>query len=404
MPVSSRCKALLLTLFIGAAASSEEPPASEPTSPPAQAGNSNPETKSHGFDALGVPLLSFNSDTGFGFGAAGGAFFYSPGYSPFRASVSAQVFFTTLGQQNHFIQLDLPKLFLGLRVESRIEYRRDLFSPYYGVGNFAAPGANYDTQLRRFGYDRTRPAAFVRFRGKPLGDKKPLQTYVGLRAQANSIQTYPGSLLSEQQSRGIHGGWNNQLQVGALWDTRDDENVTTRGGMEELAYRVSGDATGSTFRYYGFHFTERRFAPIGRRVVLAERVTGDALFGQVPFFDWNAFGGISDAEGIGGISSTRGVPLDRYGGNYKVFSNTEVRVHVWDFEFLKQTINVGVLALFDFGRVWQPRVDNGPWSAFHGGAGAGLRLTRREAVVRFDYAVDTDDGRQAFYVAFGQMF
>jgi len=34
------------------------------------------ESRDHGFDAMGVPLLSYNSDTGFGYGAVGGIYVY----------------------------------------------------------------------------------------------------------------------------------------------------------------------------------------------------------------------------------------------------------------------------------------------------------------------------------------
>ena len=46
----------------------------------------------------------------------------------------------------------------------------------------------------------------------------------------------------------------------------------------------------------------------------------------------------------------------------------------------------------DFGRVWHP------------GIGGGLRLSRRAAVVRMDYARSTESGRRRFYPTFGHMF
>ena len=371
---------------------------------PASAPPTMGKEREHGVDALGLPLVSFNSDTGIGYGAAGGAFFYAPGFFPFRAGLSAQVFFTSKGQQNHFLQLDFPKLFAGLRTEGRFEFRRDLFEPYYGAGNQSSPGANIDTHLKQFSYDRIRPAAFVRFRARPFGPQHPLQPYFGLRVQTNVVRTYENSLLAAQQPLGISGGFNNQLVLGALWDTRDDENDTHRGGMEEVVVRVSDRSLGSRYRYVGFHLEERRFVPVGRRLVVAERVAFDALVGAVPFYEWIQFGGISDAEGLGGLSSVRGVPLDRYGGNLKAFSNTELRFEFLGFPLLGVRTTLGGLATFDFGRTWQPGLAAGPWYAWHSAAGGGLRLARRAAVVRFDWAVALDDGRQALYVAFGQLF
>ena len=67
----------------------------------------------------------------------------------------------------------------------------------------------------------------------------------------------------------------------------------------------------------------------------------DYQFGEVPFFEWGTVGGLSAAEGIGGQSSVRGVPRLRFGGNVKVFSNTELRFYVWDFPLLGQRTRVG---------------------------------------------------------------
>jgi hypothetical protein len=40
----------------------------------------------------------------------------------------------------------------------------------------------------------------------------------------------------------------------------------------------------------------------------------------------------------------------------------------------------------------------------HPGLGAGVRLARRAAVLRFDYALATETWRQGVYVTFGHMF
>src|SRR5688572_6392154 len=79
--------------------------------------------KEQGFDAVGVPLLSFNSDLGFGYGAVGGAYIYGPGYRPYRHGLALQAFFTTRGVQNHWLRYDGPRLIGSARLEARVEWR-----------------------------------------------------------------------------------------------------------------------------------------------------------------------------------------------------------------------------------------------------------------------------------------
>ncbi len=360
--------------------------------------------KERGFDALGVPLLSFNSDVGVGYGAVGGAYFYSPGYRPYRYGLALQTFFTTRGIQNHWLRYDGPNLIGNTRVEARVEWRRELATPYFGPGNNAVPTFDDDPNDRRFSFERVAPAAWVRIRPNPFGETHPFKPYLGYGYRWNTIRPIADSLLSEDAPLGMGGGPTGQLLAGALWDTRDDENDTTRGGAEELSVRLAAVATGSRYTFAGLTASERRFWSLSPRAVLAQRLTVDYLFGQVPFFEWNNIGGVNYIEGIGGMGSVRGVTRNRYGGNLKAVSNTELRVNAFSVPLLGQEMKVGALAFVDFGRAWHPGIDGGPWYAWHPGVGGGVRVARRAAVLRFDYALATETGHPGLYITFGQMF
>jgi outer membrane translocation and assembly module TamA len=209
--------------------------------------------------------------------------------------------------------------------------------------------------------------------------------------------------LEATQPTGIGGGNDGQVFAGLINDTRDYEPDPSRGGVEELTFRGSGAITLSHFHYTSASFVERRFWSLSSRLVFAQRVWLDALFGEVPYFELSDLGGLG-AEGIGGASSVRGVPRDRYIGNYKALSNSELRWHITDFRLLKGTFKLGGVGFFDIGRVWQPDVDNGSFWLWHPGVGAGVRVVRRAAVFRMDYAVATQDGRSALYITFGHIF
>ncbi|HLL54589.1 MAG TPA: BamA/TamA family outer membrane protein [Myxococcaceae bacterium] len=360
--------------------------------------------KERGVDGLAVPLLSYNSDQGWGYGGVGGAYIYSPGYRPYRHAVSAQTFFTTFGIQNHFLRYDGPRLLGPVRVEARLEYRRELVSPYLGAGNLSAPGVRGDQQDRGYGWDRSAPGGWVRGRFRPAGDDSPFELYGGYGYRSTRVRTYEGSLLLAERPRGLEGGPTGQVMLGAVWDTRDDESDPTRGQMTEVGARLADRVTGSGYRYGGLTASTRHYFRLGPRFVLAQRVMADHLFGDVPFFEWSTVGGLVGAEGLGGMSTLRGVPRNRYVGNTKVMSNTELRVQAFQFPLLGEPLRVSGLVLFDAGRLWHPGTDDGAWYRIHTGVGAGVRLARRAAVLRLDYALAPEMLRQGVYVSFGHMF
>lgn len=361
-------------------------------------------TRQSGVDALAVPLLSFNSDVGVGYGAAGGAIIYGKGYFPYKYSLSAQVFFTTHGIQSHFIHIDAPNLIGPVRIESKLEYRHDLFAPYFGPGNESSPGVIGNRRERQFSYDLHSPTGMARARWRPLGDATPLEVSAGYMYEQITIKEYGGSLLSEQNPIGVLGGPNGMVLYGISWDTRDFETNPSKGAFYELAFRSAGSLTGSRYAYSGITLNLRQYVPIGDKVVFAQRVVADFLLGNVPFYEWSRIEGPTTIEAIGGMTSVRGVPRQRFQGDFKVISNSEVRYNFWGFPLLKQRVDLGVVGLVDLGRVWQPGIPDGPWYQWHPGVGAGLRAARRAAVARLDWGLDTENGRQAIYITFGQMF
>lgn len=389
--------ALLLTTLATATAAPSAAPS--PTPAPVE-----PAKKERGVDAIVLPLVSYNSDLGFTYGGVAGAYLYAPGHAPYQHGIALQAMFTSRGQQSHYLRYDGPQLIGPMRLELRLEYRRELRSPFYGAGNLSAQDFKGDENQERFNYQKGSPGAWVRLRGRPWGETHPLQSYLGYSWRYTEVDPFEASVLQELKPVGIEGGATGQLMAGVLWDTRDNEADPMGGGVEELSLRVSGTATGSRYQYAGVTLSERRFWRLGPRVLLAQRLTLDVLFGEVPFFEWVNTGGVSGSEGIGGMSSVRGIERNRFAGNIKAFSNTELRFRAFDFNLFKAPVTVGGVAFVDLGRVWHPGVSDGPWWKWHPGVGGGLRLARRAAVVRFDYAISPETGRQRMYLNFGHMF
>lgn len=370
-----------------------------------QAAASDEEPKGIRFQGIALPLVNFSTDMGFGYGAVGGAYFYHPDFKPFRYSIALQAFWTTRKIQNHYLRLDAPDLIKGVRPELRVEYRRELFSPFFGLGNRSAQGFSGSLAAPAVNYERTFPGIWARVRFNPFGADHPFEPWVNAEYQNYDIGVLPGSALEREQPVGVAGGKSGQLGVGVLWDTRDNEISSTQGGAEEVAFRFSSRWTLSDYTWGAVTLVERRFWRLaGPRLVLAQRIVFEWAFGDVPFFELANYGGIQGGEGIGGMSSVRGVPRNRYQGEIKLFSNTELRWNPFDFSLLGERITAGAIAFFDAGRVWERGFDNGPLWLFHPGAGVGLRFSADAAVARIDAGLELETKRLGLYISLGQSF
>ncbi|HZX42837.1 MAG TPA: BamA/TamA family outer membrane protein [Myxococcaceae bacterium] len=364
--------------------------------------------KDSGFDFVPIPVASFNSDTGFGFGLVLLAYFYAKDYRPYRHGFTAQFFATTTGFQGHYITWDAPHLLGPVRVEARLEFHKDLYAPYYGPGNHTFPGQFLDGPDKFFGYLNVWTSDWIRFRIKPLGDAAPLTLYAGYQYRYFWITPYAGSNLDQERPNGVTGGRNGAGVAGILFDTRDDEQNTHSGFLVQAAARMARPWTGSQFSYQGVTFGTRIFFSLGTpRLVLALHGEVDHLWGDVPFWEWNQLGGISSVEGLGGLDTVRGVPRNRYGGNTKALGNVELRWATVEIPWGPAPLQIGLSGFFDTGRVWQPGQPNGTFfdhDQWHSGAGGGLRLMRRAAVIRADFGFDLETKRTGVYIAFGQLF
>ncbi len=93
--------------------------------------------KLEGFKITGLPLVSFSSDDGFGYGLRIFGTNYVENIEPFDYQMYAQYYKTTLGYEYH--ELSLDKLgFLGspYRVKFNTGFARTLNAQWYGRGNF----------------------------------------------------------------------------------------------------------------------------------------------------------------------------------------------------------------------------------------------------------------------------
>jgi outer membrane protein assembly factor BamA len=354
-----------------------------------------------------VPLAGGDTDIGIGAGAIASVARPAPGDALFRWKLEASAFGSLKRQEDAFtspyqdiyVMLTRKDLAQGrMRLEFRLAYTRESNLRYYGLGN-AAPAPAEDRAARDF-FTRIHPAAFVRARIQLTG---PMQLLIGTMYMHNQLEFGPEStllrdagmgsdevrsLLKVNTDHGLH-----LLEAGLTYDSRDNEVDPTRGQHHRFDVRASPfESPALPYRYVGLSASLSGFVPLGERVVLAARVVGDVMLGNVPFYELSRF---DETSAIGGPKYIRGVPSNRYWGKRKFMTNFEARVGIVEFGIGSSRYELGAAAFFDAGRVWadmgrHEELDGIGWD-FKYGTGGGIRLRKGKTfVLRGDVAWSPD--------------
>jgi len=376
---------------------------------PAQAADPTARA-STGREIVGLPALNFDSDEGFGYGALVELYDYGRGVRPYRFTLQPTVFLTTKGRRDVTVFFDAPELIgAGWRLSAFAGREQQLATPYYGVGNAtvhdAALEEGANPYFYRFGRTRLRATADVQHSVATHS-----RLLIGSGVSRSTIDLTPfdsGTTLLATERGGVTPAptRENYLRVGYIYDTRDQEIGATSGTwMEALVQHVT-PMLGATSRYTRVTATVRHYVPVTRRVVFAQRVVLQDVDGDVPFHELATIqSSFKPQEGLGGASSIRGLPKNRYVGNALVLSNSELRWHAADFKLNRKPSHLVFTSFLDAGRVWDADVRSSTMTrGLHAGYGAGTRLGLGESFV---VAVDGGHSSEstAVYIGLGYLF
>jgi hemolysin activation/secretion protein len=146
--------------------------------------------------------------------------------------------------------------------------------------------------------------------------------------------------------------------------------------------------------------------PISSRLVFAQRVVAQGVEGN-PTFDQLSVvqSSFKQQEGLGGSSSIRGVPKDRYIGKALLLSNSELRWRAVDFSMFDRRSFLALTAFADAGRVWTDRFDlSTAISDLHAGYGAGVRVGVGPSFIVATDVGHSNESAAAVYVGLGWMY
>jgi outer membrane protein assembly factor BamA len=331
---------------------------------------------------------------------------------PYRFTIQPTLLFTTEGRRDMTVFFDAPSLLPdGWRLSAFTGSERQLAQPYYGVGN----ATDYDKTAEsapnpyfyRFGRARLRASADFQHR---IGSS-PAKLLLGGGVARSTFDLTPHDsgttlLASELGGQTPAPERANYLRAGLLWDTRDQEIGPHHGTWAEVLLQRVTKALGSSEDFTRWTTTVRQYVPISSRVTLAQRITAQGIEGDAPFDELATIqSSFKQQEGLGGSSSIRGVPKDRYIGKALLLSNSELRWRAVDFSLLGRQSFLALSGFADAGRVWSRELDVGSaLTDLHIGYGGGVRMGFGPSFIVATDVGHSSESTAAVYIGLGWMF
>ena len=422
--------------------------------------------KKEGTFFTGIPDISSDPVTGFGFGVRTNIFWNGKrdnplfAYTPYLMKLKANAAYYTSNARELILSLDVP-YYKGTRWRFKIDFKaqQNPTNLYFGstqstLGALHLPSDRNTTFDTYKAFDRARKilrpgeageAAFVtdalsnRFRETEfmlnlkadyaLGKGKwrimggyeiqhlSYKTFEGLKTDAidpvsGQELTAPNgfSLLRRDFEQGLisglNGGWISILQTALIFDTRDFEPDPSRGFYFELANEYSGKYIGSQFDFNKLFVQGRVYQkiPVGARTVLAARFAAGNIFGKnAPFFEFqDQWSPDGSINALGGKQSLRGFRANRFLARAMWFANVELRIRLAEVRLGKHRFSFAVAPFFDAGTVKDRWQDLNVENIKYS-SGAGARIAwNQSTVLFFDYGISQED--RLFFFGIGQVF
>ncbi|MDY0201320.1 MAG: BamA/TamA family outer membrane protein [Bacteroidales bacterium] len=405
-----------------------------------------------GWNLGGLPVVSFDSDLGFQYGALLNLFNYGDGsnYPDFNHNLYLEWSRFTKGSGINRIFFDTKQLIPGIRVTTDLSYLTDRMYDFFGYNGYEsvynAPWTDsedpdyqsrafykHDRKLFRFALDLQGKLPIenlgwaagiwlLNYKVGPvnIGDLNEGKDEADMLPNARSLYDhYVGAnIISSEEAAGSFVSY---VKAGVVYDTRDNEPNPNRGMWTEavFTYAPSFMGIGSNYQHMKFTLTHRQYFTLSpNRLTFAYRLGYQGtVFGDVPFYLKPNITTLilrgSTSEGLGGGKSLRGVIRNRVIGDGIAWANLELRWKFIKFQFIGQNFYLSLNGFVDGGMVVSPvsfSKNNDYWSnitwdaeeilftqsnifssdkeSLHMSYGAGLRI-----VMNQNFIIAIDHGR-----------
>ncbi len=341
--------------------------------------SSAPETLSSQTDWDALPILTYDTDVGFGYGAK--AFLLN--YLGNSESFDLIAFTSTKGERWYRFVFSLPDFELrqGTRypwsVDLIVDYDKYLLNNFYDVGN----GSRKDD---RETYTKE-PLEIQTVVGRGFSPR--LVAQVGLRFKSVRNLNYADTSRFATLPNINHGRSNGLTLFSSVrYDSRNSFINPSTGNVAQFDIEAGSRAIIGDYSFWSSTLTLQTYKVLFYpKTVLALRWMGQAIGGsELP---------IHTFASLGGNRALRGFPQDRFVDRTMMLMNIETRFPIiWRFD--------GVL-FYDTGKVWKSlsQIDLRRWQS---NSGFGLRVVLDTFIVRVDLGTSREG--VGFYLNFGHVF
>jgi len=407
-----------------------------------------------------LPVVAYDADQGFQFGALGQVFYYGDGstYPEYRHTIYAEASWFTKGGAVYQLFYDSKYLIPGsIRLTADLSYLTEKALDFYGFNGYQA---NYIPSLAEEGSDdyisrmfyrqqRKMLRVLVDFQGPIIGQKFRWLAGINFfniematvdverinKGKAEDKNLPDTTLLYDHYvdfgligSQEKSGGNIIYLKLGLIYDTRDNEAAPNRGIWSEILLMNAPTFLGNDpYAFIKLAVTHRQYITLVRnKLVAAYRLTYQGTIGgTAPFYIepymYNSWSLTTKPDGLGGARTLRGILRNRVVGEGIAFGNVELRWKFLEGKLFKQNIYLALLGFLDGGmavqeiKIYRDLVPEDQQSFYfdkthdsmHWSAGIGLRAALNENfIISVDYgfAFDRQDGNSGLYIGIGNVF
>lgn len=405
------------------------------------------EVEKKGFSFGAFPIVAFDQDKGFQLGALANLYdFGKSGWYPNpRQQAYIEASWFTKGSQLYMLSYDNRFLIPGVRFSFAAQFTNEKAMDFYGFGGYAS-WLDSDLPSAYYKMSRMVPYGKIDFTGRiaehffwKFGYHFKYFILDEFESEKLSGLPYGKSLFAWYKDLGFieadefKGGMTSAWRAGLSYDSRDVENMPTRGLWADAFLEWAPKWMGTNKPYGHYYAVLRQYLPlVGEDLVFAYRANIQGFIGKPAFYALpyeSVLGSGFDRDGFGGYHTIRGLLRNRIQGQALCYFNTELRWKFYTTRVLNQNVSFGANAFFDGGRVLKDYVDvsvDPSWTAtwpdkfpsqlsaggkerFHLAAGAGLRfILNRNFIIAVDYgrAFNRQDNGQggSFYINTGYLF
>ena len=360
--------------------------------------NANKQVAKSGWNVTPSPSLGYDSDTGFQIGAMCDVFDYGDGtlYPGYRHKAFVNLSWTTRNQIKLHFFYDSKYLIPKVRFTSVVTYILSQMYPFMGFNGAAAPyydhlasGSKQKNRVAMYNIQRDMLRAMFDFQGDIYTSKfrwaagisywwyndQDITLKKGGKSVYDShfandylVETqnikYP-SLWRLYREAGLilpsegNGGHHLEFKAGLVFDSREHEADPTSGIWAELYAYGSPDILNGRGKN-GFHYLKlaahfRQYIPLlNDKIVFAYHLAYQGkLAGNAPYYTLQNINAIfltqMISDGLGSVSTVRGVPYNSVIGDGYAWANVEMRFKVASFRFLRQNFYLATNPFFDMG-------------------------------------------------------